>query len=514
MTNPAAAIKMLITYAICIPIAIFVGYLLTNPLDYGTLGFLGLVIALIISPVFIKWHYPMMVFGMSLPAYLFFLKGNPQAWQVLTLLSLGISIVERAMNAEKRFLKAPAMTWALLFTAGMAVLTMKLTGGFGLHTLGADTGGGKKYINLYLGIATFFALAARGIPPAQRKLYVTLFFISGAFGFISDMFPFLPKPLNYINLLFPPSGFSMADVGTISSSRLGYLANSATAVMIFLVARFGLRGIFSLAHLFRLVLFFGLFIISMMGGFRSGVAGNLLLLGIVFVLEGLYRTKLVAVIAVFVLIAGCLVVPFSRDIPYNIQRALSFLPVDVDPMARSDAEASTEWRQNIWRAVWPTVPSYLLLGKGYALTSLDFESMGTDTAFKLSAQVDASQEGLAISSDYHSGPLSTLICFGAWGGISILALMAGGFYVLYRNFKYGDPDLSTVNALLLAIHLQHIVTFFFVFGGYDGDVGYFARIVGFSVALNWGVRGPRPQAANLQRVKPLQPQPLPRPLPA
>ena len=514
MTNPGAAIKMLITYAICIPIAIFVGYLLTNPLDYGTLGFLGLVLALIISPVFIKWHYPIMVFGLSLPAYLFFLKGDPQVWQVTTLLCLGIAVVERAMNSEKRFLKAPAMSWPLLFTLGMAIITMKLTGGFGLHMLGADTGGGKKYINLYLGIATFFALVSQGIPPAQRKLYITLFFISGAFGFISDMFPFLPKPLNYINLLFPPSGFSMSDVGTISASRLGYLANSATAIMIFLVARFGLRGIFSLAHLFRLALFLGLFIISMMGGFRSAVAGNLLLMGLVFVMEGLHRTKLTAVIAIFVLIAACLIVPFSRDMPYNIQRALSFLPVDVDPLARADAVASTEWRQNIWRAVWPTVPYYLLLGKGYALSTTDFESMGNDTAFKLSAQVDASQEGLAISGDYHSGPLSTLIAFGIWGGISILGLMVGGLYVLYRNYKYGEPDLLIINSLLLAIHLQHIITFFFVFGGYDGDVGYFARIVGFSVALNWGVRGPRPQVAAVQHVKPLQPQPLPRPLPA
>ena len=38
ITNPAAAIKVLITYAIIIPVAIFVGWLLTNPLDYGTLG--------------------------------------------------------------------------------------------------------------------------------------------------------------------------------------------------------------------------------------------------------------------------------------------------------------------------------------------------------------------------------------------------------------------------------------------------------------------------------------------
>jgi hypothetical protein len=43
MTNPANAIKMLITYAVVIPLAIMVGYLLTDPLDYGSMGLFGIL---------------------------------------------------------------------------------------------------------------------------------------------------------------------------------------------------------------------------------------------------------------------------------------------------------------------------------------------------------------------------------------------------------------------------------------------------------------------------------------
>ena len=246
----------------------------------------------------------------------------------------------------------------------------------------------------------------------------------------------------------------------------------------------------------------------MMGGFRSALIGNLLLLAAVFVLEGLHRTRWLAVVAIVTLILGCVVVPFSRQLPYTFQRALSFLPLDVDPAARADAEGSTEWRLRIWQAMWPKVPDYLLLGKGYALTAMDYESMGRDNPFAASAKVDASQEGLAISSDFHSGPLSTIICFGVWGAVSILAIILAGLHVLYRNFKYGDPGLRTINILLLAIHLEHMVHFFFISGGFDGDVAYFARIVGFSVALNWGVCGPKAQVRVVQRIKPLS-QPLP-----
>ena len=511
MTNPAAAMRMLITYAICIPLAIFIGYLLTNPLDYGTLGFIAFVTAALLSPIFIKWHYPIMVFGLSFPAYFFFLKGNPPCWQVVVMISLGIAIVERTLSSKNHFLKAPAMTWALMFTAAMAVITMQLTGGFGLHALGGNTGGGQKYISLFLGIAIFFALASRGIPPEQRKLYIGLFFLSGAFGFISDMFPFLPAPFNYINLIFPPSSNVLSDEGSFGSGfimRFGALAVAAVTVIWFLLARYSLRGVLSAAHPFRALLFCGLFVLSLLGGYRSIMINTFLILGILFVMEGLYRTRWLPVILIFILGVGCLVVPFAKNLPYTFQRALSVLPfVEVDSGAQASAEGSSEWRLRIWQAVWPKVPDYLLLGKGYALTALDYESMGRDNPFAASAQVDASMESLAISNDFHSGPLSTIICFGVWGGISILAIILAAVYITYRNYKYGDPELRIVNTLLLAGILHHTIFFLFIYGAFDSDVGYFAKFAGFSVALNWGVRGPKARVPFVQRIKPLS-QPL------
>jgi hypothetical protein len=38
MTNPTATLRMLLTYAVCVPVAIVVGYVLTDPLDYGMPG--------------------------------------------------------------------------------------------------------------------------------------------------------------------------------------------------------------------------------------------------------------------------------------------------------------------------------------------------------------------------------------------------------------------------------------------------------------------------------------------
>src|SRR6202051_4367682 len=101
---------MLITYAVCIPMAILVGYLLTDPLNYGTLGLFALIALVLLSPLVIKWHYPLLVFGLSSPIYCFFLKGNPPLAQVVVMLSLGIAIIDRTINSEKRFISVPVMT--------------------------------------------------------------------------------------------------------------------------------------------------------------------------------------------------------------------------------------------------------------------------------------------------------------------------------------------------------------------------------------------------------------------
>ena len=64
----------------------------------------------------------------------------------------------------------------------------------------------------------------------------------------------------------------------------------------------------------------------------------------------------------------------------------------------------------------------------------DTEMLG-HTAFQ---SIDESQQGLAISSDFHNGPLSVIIPLGIWGVIAVLWLMIAGIWVTYCNYRYGD----------------------------------------------------------------------------
>ncbi len=515
MTNPHVAMRMLITYVICIPLAILLGYLLTNPLDYGTLGFLGLLLVILISPVFIKWHYPIMVFGLWAPVSCFFLIGRPPLWWVVVLMSLTIAILERIMNSDRRFLRVPVLTWPLLFIAAMAFLTAELTGGVGLHTLGGGLGGGRKYLTLFVGIACFFALVSHPIPPARRKFYVALFLLPGLLSLIGDLFPYLPAPLNYINLLIPPTGYNVgrAELGSTSVfiDRFSAVATGSSMLLSFMMARWGMRGIFLGRSWWRPPVFVLAFLLIPMGGFRAFLVGMVITIVLMMFLEGLRGPLLALLISGLVAIA--LLVPFAGHLPLNYQRTLSFLPLNWNQDAVLNAEASSEWRFNIWRQTWPKVPEYLLLGKGYGISQGDYDLIANARMINAAASFDASEDALALSGDYHNGPLSTLMPFGIWGAIGIVWLMAACLWVHYRNFRYGPADLKTVNAFLLAWCVYHSFAFFVIFGSFSDDIGYYAKYVGICVALNGGVLGPKPKQQFNPLIKPARPLPAGVPMP-
>ena len=509
MTNPASAMRMLITYVIIIPLAILVGYLLTDPLDFGTIGVFGIIIVVLLSPVFIRWHYPILVFSMGCPATCFFLVGRPPLWQAMALLGLIIALVERTLSG-RRFLSVPVAAWPLLYIAAVTYLTARLTGGIGLHQLGGDTGGGKKYLYILLGIAAYFALTSRVIPKEQRPLYIALWVLAGASQGIGEVAAVLGGPFHALNLLFP-SGLNEAGA-SVGKTRLGSLGTVFGGLITYMLVRFGLRGIFLSTHLWRPAAFLLMFPFTLVGGFRGFLIGSLAIYTLMFFLEGLHRTKLLPM----AVLAGLLFTPvlgfFSDQLPLTFQRSMSFLPLKWDESVLVDTENSTGWRLALWAALWPQVSEHLLLGKGYSMSAEDFQMIqGGAFAGQIRTQ-DPAQQALALSGDYHSGPLSTLIPFGIWGAIGILWLFAAGLFVAYRNYRYGDPDLQTFNTFGLACSIWSVVSFFIIFGAYPNAVADSARGLGFTMALNWGVSRPPPRPVSNPRIKPL-PVPLPAPQP-
>ncbi|MGN6556321.1 MAG: O-antigen ligase family protein, partial [Verrucomicrobiota bacterium] len=366
--------------------------------------------------------------------------------------------------------------------AAVVLVTAKMTGGFGLRSMGSDVYGGKKYIYLLAAIASYFVLTSRAIPVERAHLYVGLFFIGGATSFIGDLFPITPKALHFIFWFFPP--YSSTDQFEVGVTRLRGTGAAAFAVYCWMMARYGLRGIFLSGKFWRLGLFLVILPASMLGGFRSTMLAIAMIFSLQFYLEGLHRTKLLPVFALLGLVGAVAVVPLAPHLPFTLQRALAFLPLDISPAARFDAEDSSKWRIDMWEALLPQVPQHLLLGKGLAITQQDYQMMGNDVSFKA---FDSSEQGLALAFDYHNGPLSTIIPFGIWGMLAFCWFIAAALWALWRNYRFGDPALRIINIFLLAVFTERVIMFFVIFGGLSSDMVSFAGLIGLSIALNRGV---------------------------
>src|SRR5262249_1551313 len=153
--------------------------------------------------------------------------------------------------------------------------------------------------------------------------------------------------------------------------RLTGLTAAAAAGFTFLMARYGIKGIFSLSRPWRILAFVTVVVASMFGGFRSIVIIFGLTFAVQFVLEGLFRTRLFPILLASGLVLGLIVLPNSQKFPRTIQRVFSFLPLDLDPMVKADAQASLEWRLEMWRVLMPEVGKHIFRGKGFSINPTD-----------------------------------------------------------------------------------------------------------------------------------------------
>src|SRR5215469_4487531 len=122
----AAALRTVAVYAVCVVLAIVIGVLMTNPLTYSSLGFMGFLCAILCLPILIRWHHPLMIFSWNMPVVLFFLKGSPKLFLVMITVSLAVSIMERALN-QRRFINVPQVAWPLILLIVVVAITAKLT---------------------------------------------------------------------------------------------------------------------------------------------------------------------------------------------------------------------------------------------------------------------------------------------------------------------------------------------------------------------------------------------------
>jgi len=486
MANASALFRSLLVYGVCLPLAVFLGYLLATPLDMTTLAVVLIVLTVLTFPLFLRWHHAWLIAVWNSTALIFFLPGKPQLWIGLAALSLMISLLQYTLNRNMRFLSVPSVVRPLVLLTAVILITMRLTGGIGLQSFGSATHGGKGYFVLLAAIVGYFALINRRIPTKRASLYVTLFFLGGATLAIADLPGVISPSLNFIFYLFPVNDldafWNQKDVFMRMELMPRWLGVPALggAVFSLMLARYGVRGILEGTKPWRLAVFCLFSFLAMLGGFRSTFVQLTMTFAVIFYLERLHHTRLLLPM-VFVSLAGVgLMFLFATRLPLAFQRSLTVVPfVQLDPLARLSAQVSTDWRVQVWKDVVPEIPRYLLVGKGYSFSGAEREKVARDAT-----------ESSEMVGNYHNGPLSVIIPFGMFGSIAFVWLLAAGTRVLYQNYQFGDPALHYINTFLFGSFVVKIAFFFIIFGSLVADLPAFLGLLGLSISLNGGVAKP------------------------
>ena len=482
-----ALIRNLIVYAIVLPLAIVLGYQLTEPLGQGTFFVVGMLVLALAFPILLRWHHFMLVASWNVIAVMFFLPGAPHVWLPMAGLSLGITVLQRSVNRDMRLINEPRVTWSLILLAVTALVTAQLTGGIGLRSFGSEVYGGRRYVYLLGGILAYFALSMQKIPKEKAGLYIAAYCLGGVTGVFGDFFMMVSPAFEFLFWVFPPNMYTyMEGHVEFGTSRLAGMKAISMAGFLFMVSRYGVAGIFFFFSPSGLVVLARIISVGMLGGFRSMLMIYALILGVQFYLEGLHRTKYVVAAGAFILISLLLVVAFSGRLPVMFQRTLSFLPIEVDPAVRLEAQGSVDWRLEIWRYMIPQIPDYFWLGKGYAITRSDFGFMFTQAG----GGTNVENWDATVAGDYHNGPLSVLIDFGIWGAVAFVWFLIASFRALLANYRYGPEELKRFNTFLFAMFIARTIYFFTIFGGLHSDILHFAGYIGLSLALNGGVCRP------------------------
>src|SRR5215831_13438561 len=102
MTSTSTVLRTLLIYSICLPLAIFIGYMIGNSPDAATdmhtyIG-VGIVLFLLVLPLLLRWHRFLLIASWNAAVLLYFVPGRPELFFALGWLSLLISVIQFIVN--------------------------------------------------------------------------------------------------------------------------------------------------------------------------------------------------------------------------------------------------------------------------------------------------------------------------------------------------------------------------------------------------------------------------------
>ena len=359
----------------------------------------------------------------------------------------------------------------------------------GVLALGSDRVGGRPYLVTIINVLAYWVLTRADLSPfhaIRLPFYLTIgTYLDVVMSSITYKFPSTFPILSKFYTGITGATFEAEGSGTAASSRLEFLGGAGLTTITALCSYFQPLTIINPLYFFRFALAFGSFLLILYSGFRNLFFAA----AVIMVLGSYYRKKITDILSMaFVLVPVLTLVILMNGVAFNlpipVQRALSFLPGRWDYNAKADADGSTEWRVYMWKAMLSDnrYLSNRWIGDGFGYSRAELLAMVRPDA------EGGAQESFLITGQVHSGPLSAVKYVGVVGFILFMALLVASGITASRIIRrsFGTPFFPA--ALFIGIPLIFlVVSYVFIFGGYDGDLPKSVIFVGMLKLLTRGL---------------------------
>lgn len=334
----------------------------------------------------------------------------------------------------------------------------------GMRAMGATDIGGRPYFNIALAVLSYRLLAR--MPDSPKTVSrIPLFLAAGAsaitfMNVVAYLIPSLTPVLYFVIGNVDVDPFIESMVGGESIGRFKGLANFGQVVIPVLCAYYPPITWFDI----RRARFY-LVCIAMYGtlvsGFRGLLMRTMLAIGVGSFLQRGWR-GVVQITLIGGVLLSLLVLGHGRffELPFSVQRTLTFLPGDWALEAKADAESSTQWRVDMWKYVIEhRVIQNWWFGDGFAVRPSDLPAIGLR---------GTNTDNALVSGGYHNGPLSTIRFVGIVGLVLFYALMLASTYYSYKAVRLCRGTIFQPLAFFLAIWCTlNPLLFTTIFGAYN-----------------------------------------------
>lgn len=349
----------------------------------------------------------------------------------------------------------------------------------GLNAFGSHIIGARPYFTIALALAGYWVIwrLPNSIKTVSR---IPLFILVGSAGVTSlfvlaYLFPSLPSRIPYLYAaLSVEAYFSEAQV------MRGAMANEISRY-----SQLGFFGLMLLTTLFaytpslailnpRRPRFYAVVVgvvCIVLSGFRSLLATACGLFGIgVWLNRGIVRFLIACAVGGALLLGLAAGQGRLYTLPLSVQRTLSVVPGDWDPLVVQDTEVSSESRFKWWRIL---IEEQLItdwwFGDGFGASAMDVA---------LAAQHGAGETAF-VTGALHSGPLTAVRYVGVVGLVLLYVLMIVSAVYACRCVRRCKGTLLQPVAIYLAIQLVWIpIGYTLIFGAYDVDMPQQIFLVG------------------------------------